>query len=35
MTNHILQDLLIIATGTALIFIFGIVHTMITEKKIK
>jgi len=33
--NYILQDLLIIATGTALIFIFGIAHTPMAERKSK
>jgi hypothetical protein len=28
-----IQDLLIIALGTALIFAFGIIHTLKTEKK--
>jgi len=30
-----IQDLVIIAMGTALIFIFGIVYTPMTEKKSK
>jgi hypothetical protein len=28
-----IQDLLIIALGTALIFAFGFIYTLITEKK--
>jgi hypothetical protein len=35
MNEFIIQDLIIIALGTALIFTFGIVHTLMTEKKSK
>jgi len=30
-----IQDLIIIAIGTAIIFIFGITHTLMTDKKSK
>lgn len=33
MNPYIIQDLVIIAIGTALIFAFGFIHTAITQKK--
>ena len=33
--SNIILDLVVIATGAKLIFIFGIVHTIMTDKKNK